>query len=149
MTAQEAREFKFGMTGRWKIMIVGYGLCAVMFTLTGVVFLINGKALGLIWLLGAVIWLLGVFVIVRYTKMPYVRVTADEVTVFPSMMARPRFCRWGDVERMNEIDAKKVELVPKSGEKITIHLTAVAREEREELVALLRKRVGTDVSADG
>lgn len=149
MAEVEAREFKFGMTGQRKVMIVGYGLCAVMFTLAGVGALINGKAYGLIWLLGAVIWLLGVFLIRRYTRMPYVRVGADEVAIFPSMIARPQFCRWDDVEQMNQIDAKKVELVRKSGEKIPIYLTAVAREEREELVALLRKRVGTDASADG
>ncbi|KPJ52771.1 MAG: hypothetical protein AMS16_05955 [Planctomycetes bacterium DG_58] len=148
MTLREPREFKFGMTGHRKVLIVLHGLCAAMFTLAGVGGLINGKAYGLIWLLGAVIWLLGVFVLVRYTKMPYLRVSADELAVFPGMIARPRFCRWDAVKRMNEIDAKKVELVPKSGEKVTVYLTAVAQEEREELLALLRQHVGTDVSRE-
>ncbi|HUW58160.1 MAG TPA: hypothetical protein VMZ92_16100 [Planctomycetota bacterium] len=147
MSAEEPREFKFGMTGHRKVLLVFYLLAGLSNAVAGVLHLVLGQAWGMIWLLAACIWGLGTFLLVHATRMPYVRIAADEFVFFRGPMRAPRFIRWDSVRSMR-VDDKKVAMTLDSGEALKIHLSAVVEPERQELLDELRRHVGSHIEGD-
>ena len=73
-------------------------------------------------------------------KTPCVRITRDEIMVFPNLPRTPKFIQWNSVEKINLKRMGRLEILLADNKKIKIPLSHVDKQDRDDLVRELQQR---------
>jgi len=71
---------------------------------------------------------------------PYIRITRDEIMIFPFGLREAIFIQWNSVEKINRTIMGKVELLLSYDKKVKIHLSHVDPQDRDNLARELQER---------
>ncbi len=146
MTAQDCCEFRFGMTFQRAFTLVCDGLVALILAAAGGIAYGRAFSFGLLFFLAALIWMVALYLSVFSAGKLYVRVSPEEISVFPGGLSTPRFCRWQDVTSFQEIPGKKLIIEPTDDRTITISLGLLLPEDRKNLVELVHQNLPQSTS---
>ena len=123
---------------RNRIWVVGLAVNAALFGLVGALYLIAGSGLGAIWLLGSALWCVNLF---WSRAAPFMRMTRDEVAIYPAMARPPKIFKWEDIKELRREGKNRIHLHLRNGRAIKVSLASANKEDREQLIETLRERV--------
>ena len=131
----EPREFK--RKAAFVNMII---VTAILCGFASVLFLIAAKwIIAFIWFIGFILWVLNYF---WSKKTAFIRITGDEIALYPGMFHRLKTHKWDTIQNFNHISNKKIELILASNEKIKISLSNIDKKDQESFIQILESIVG-------
>jgi hypothetical protein len=134
MSTIELREFK-----RNDILVILLLVNAFLFGLVGFLNLIHGKSgIGFVWFMASSLWFLNFF---WSKRTPYIRMTKDDIILFPAMARRPKIVKWDSVQKFNQISKKKVGLLLLDGGEVEISLLSIDKKDRENLIQTFKHAI--------
>jgi beta propeller repeat protein len=111
----------------------------------GILYLSLEFVLGILWLVIALFWGINYFWI---KKIPFIRITKDEIMVFKDPMHKPEIIKWSDIQKINVQTwtdiPYKLELSLSNGKKTKIDISPIVDEQKEDFIRTLKQFIRED-----
>jgi hypothetical protein len=145
MVVEEIQEFRFAWTATRVAKLVQFAILLFLSLGGGAAFCLVREvripALGIVFFLFAVFFFLRCVMIVRATRLPYVRVCASEVVIFPVAFGKLQAYSYDDIKAVHQVNKYRLELILKSGQRVAIRLRFLEPADCSSLLELLRRMV--------